>query len=92
MEWILTSDRLPEDLEQVLITWTNTKPEPYYKEILGKNFTGAGYYYDGYWYWWSDVTDDLLKEYGNRLQFNPYLMDEAIKVIAWQPFPKPLEE
>lgn len=91
MEWILTSDRLPKDLEQVLITWTNTKPEPYYKEILGKNFTGAGYYYDGYWYWWSDVTDDLLKEYGNRLQFNPYLMDEAIKVLAWQPFPKPLK-
>ena len=91
MEWILTSDRLPEDLEQVLITYTNTRPEPYYKDILGKNFTGAGYYYDGHWYWWSDVTDDLLKEYG-RMPFNPYLMDEAIKVLAWQPFPKPLKE
>ena len=84
--WIPCSERLPEDFEEVNVTWINTDPEPYYDFCKGKPFTGTAVYYKGRWYWYSSVCTDYLKEYG----FSPNDgMDDAIKVIAWMPLPEP---
>ena len=84
--WIPCSERLPEELQEVNITWVNTNPESYYESIKGKPFTGSAVYYKGRWNWYSSVCRDYLSEYG----FSPNdEIDDAIKVIAWMPLPKP---
>lgn len=88
-QWIPCSERLPDDFEEVNVTWINTDPEPYYDFIKGKPFTGTAVYYKGRWFWYSAVCTDYLREYG----FSPNdLMDDSIKVVAWQPIPEPYKE
>ena len=85
-EWIPVSERLPDDLEPVNITWINHEPEPYYKEIKDKPFTATGVYFNGQWYWWSTLCTDILTEYSHNYDD---IIDTAIEVIAWQPLPEP---
>ena len=84
--WIPCSERLPEELAEVNVTWVNTNPEPYYDFVKDKPATGSAVYYKGGWYWYSSVTVDVLVEYG-RMESEK--MDDAIKVLAWCPLPEP---
>ena len=84
--WIPVEERLPEDLEEVNVTWINTDPEPYYDFLKGKPFTGSAVYYKGRWYWYSSTTKDMLAEYG---RYDSEEFDEAIECIAWMPLPEP---
>lgn len=86
--WIPVSEDLPEDIKPVQITWKNNDPETYYQDIKGKHFTGTAHYKDDKWYWYSDVTEDLLAEYG---RCDRYEFDSAIEVVAWMPMPDPYE-
>lgn len=86
--WIPVSEDLPKDIKPVQITWRNNDPETYYQDIKGKHFTGTAHYKDGKWYWYSDVTEDFLAEYG---RFDIYEFDSAIEVVAWMPMPEPYE-
>ena len=85
-EWILCSERLPEDIRPVLVTWKNTDPASYYQYIVGKHFIGTAHYHKGKWYWYSSVTEDLLAEYS---KCDSEEFDEAIEAVAWMPLPKP---
>ena len=84
--WIPCSERLPEGISPVLITWKNNNPAPYYRHIKGKPFSGAAHYCRGKWWWYSSVTEDYLEEYGG---YDPEIVDEEIEVIAWMPLPEP---
>lgn len=84
-DWIPVSERLPDDLEPVNITWINHDPEPYYKEIKDKPFTATGVYFNGQWYWWSTLCTDTLAEYGHN--YDDFI-DGGIEIIAWQPLPE----
>ena len=88
--WIPVSERVPEDLEEVNVTWVNRNPESYYEFIKDKPFTATAVYYKGKWYWWSTYTQDLLAEYGERC--NVGLLHEAIEVTAWMPLPSPYQK
>ena len=88
--WIPVSERLPEDLEEVNVTWVNRNPESYYKSIKDKPFTATAVYYKGKWYWWSTCAQDLLAEYGERC--NVGLLHEAIEITARMPLPEPSKE
>ena len=87
--WIPVTEALPEECEEVNITWVNTCPEPYYKGIKDKPFTGSGLYCKGRWYWYSAVCKDYLEEYGVSQADD---MHDDIKVTAWRPFPEPYKE
>lgn len=87
--WIPVSERPPEDLEEVNITFTNLEPESYYEFIKGKRFTGSAVFYKGEWYWYSSITVDVLKEYG---RYESEKIDKGIKIIAWQQLPEPYKE
>ena len=84
--WIPVSERLPEDIKPVIVTWKNTSPESYYQYIVGKHFIGTAHYKNGKWFWYSSVTEDFLAEYG-RCDSEEF--DEAIEVVAWQKLPEP---
>ena len=87
--WIPVTERLPDELAEVNVTWENTEPEPYYDFVKGHCFTGTAVYFCGRWYWYSAVCVDYLREYG----FSPNdEMDDAIKVHAWMPLPEPYRE
>lgn len=85
-KWIPCSERLPEDIRPVLVTWKNTDPASYYQYIVGKHFIGTAHYCKGKWYWYSSVTEDLLAEYG-KCESEEF--DEAIETVAWMPLPEP---
>ena len=85
-EWIPCSERLPEDIRPVLVTWKNNDPASYYQYIVGKHFIGTAHYHRGKWYWYSSVTEDLLAEYG---KCDSEEFDEAIEAVAWMPLPEP---
>ena len=88
-QWIPTSEKLPDELAEVNVTWENTEPEPYYDFVKEHCFTGTAIYFRGRWYWYSAVCVDYLREYG----FSPNdEMDDAIKVLAWMPLPEPYTE
>ena len=84
--WIPVSERLPENLEPVNITWVNRNPESYYADIKDKPFTATGHYCEGKWYWYSSTCQDYLEEYG-RCYVDE--IEEDIEVIAWIPLPEP---
>lgn len=85
-QWIPCSERLPEDLAEVNVTWVNHKPESYYGFMKDKPMTATAVYYRGKWYWFSCLCTDMLSEYGK----NPLdQMDDAIEVIAWMSLPEP---
>ena len=87
--WIPVTERLPEECEEVNITWINTEPAVYYEDIKNKPFTGTGLYSRGQWYWYSAVCKDYLEERGDSPCDE---MDSAIKVTAWKPLPEPYTE
>lgn len=87
--WTPVTKGLPKDLEEVIVTWVNTNPESYYSDIEGIPFSGAAVFYDDNWYWYSDLTQDILAEYG---RCENMLIDDAIKITAWMPFPEPYKE
>ena len=87
--WIPCSERLPEDIRPVIVTWKNTDPKSYYQYIVGKHFTGTACYKNGKWYWYSSTTEDMLAEYG---RYDSEEFDEAIECIAWMPLPKAYKE
>lgn len=87
-EWIPVSEDLPEDIKPVQITWKNNDLGTYYQDIKGKHFTGTAHYKDGKWYWYSDVTEDFLAEYG---RCDIYEFDSAIEVVAWMSMAEPYE-
>lgn len=84
--WIPCSERLPENIRPVIVTWKNTDPASYYQYIVGKHFTGTACYKSGKWYWYSSITEDMLAEYG---RYDSEEFDEAIECIAWMPLPNP---
>ena len=86
---ISCDERLPENLEEVNVTWVNHDPEPYYNFVKDKPFTATAVYYKEKWYWYSSTCADLLAEYGQ----NPNQeIDDGIEIIAWMPLPKPYKE
>ena len=88
-KWVPVTERLPEECEEVNITWVNTCPGPYYKDIKDKPFTGSGLYCKGRWYWYSAVCKDYLEEYGISQGDD---IDDDIIVTAWRLFPEPYQE
>ena len=85
-KWIPVSERLPDDIRPVIVTWCNTDPASYYQHIVGKRFTGVAHYKSGKWYWYSSTTEDFLAEYG---RYDVEEFDEAIEVLAWCEMPEP---
>ena len=84
--WIPCSERLPENIRPVIVTWKNTDPASYYQYIVGKHFTGTACYKNGKWYWYSSTAEDMLAEYG---RYDSEEFYEAIECIAWMPLPEP---
>jgi len=89
-DWIPCSERLPDDLAEVIVTWVNHEPETYYDFIKDKPFTAPAVYYKGKWFWWTQYTQDLLSEYCERCNVGE--VDKAIEIIAWMPLPEPYAE
>ena len=87
--WIPCSERLPENIRPVIVTWKNNDPASYYQYIVGKHFTGTACYKNDKWYWYSSTTEDMLAEYG---RYDSEEFDEAIECIAWMPLPEPYQE
>lgn len=86
--WIPVTADLPDDAEEVIVTWVNHNPVPYYAFVKDIPLTGFAVYYRGNWYWWTSVAQDLLEEYGDRLELLDRV-DEAIEITAWMPLPEP---
>ena len=87
--WIPVSERSPEDLEEVNVTWVNHDPEPYYDFFKDKPATATAVYYREKWYWSSSTCADLLAEYGRNPNDE---IDDGIEIVAWMPLPEPYRE
>ena len=86
-QWIpVSSGKLPDDLQEVNITWVNHAPEQYYDFIKDKPSSGSAVYYKGSWYWYSSTCVDILAEYGRNEMDK---IDDGIEVAAWMPLPMP---
>lgn len=86
-EWIPVSERLPDELVAVNVTWINRCPQNYYMHIKDKPFTDTAVLYRGEWYWWDTTIIDYLSEYGAYV-FET--VDKSIDILAWQPLPEPM--
>lgn len=85
--WIpCTPDTMPDDLEEVYVTWVNHNPPWYYTEIKDKPFTAPAVYHRGKWYWYSSVCVDTLAEYGKNTVDE---VDKDIEIVAWCKMPEP---
>lgn len=88
--WIPVSERLPEELVPVNVTWISKNPKPpYYEHIKDVPLTATAVYYNGNWYWWSYTCVDYLKEYG---KCDRELIDKDIAILTWMPLPEPYRE
>lgn len=80
---------LPEQNEEVLVTWVNHHPVDYYKDIVDIPFTAAAVHKNGEFWWYSVRCRDMLMEYvtspGDEI-------DENVEVMAWMRFPHPYRE
>ena len=85
-QWIPCSERMPEDLVEVITTWVNRDPLPYYEFMRDKPFTAVSVHYKGEWYWYSSTCADYLEEYGRSDRDK---VDKSIEIIAWMPLPTP---
>ena len=89
--WIPCSERLPEELVPVNITWTNREPSFYYRDIKDKPFTATAVYCNEKWFWWSSICEDVLAEYGrNDAEIVADIVaevDEDVEILAWMPLP-----
>lgn len=86
-QWIpCTPDTMPDDLEEVYVTWVNHNPPWYYTEIKDKPFTAPAVYHRGKWYWYSSVCVDALAEYGKN---DVDEVDKDIEIVAWCKMPEP---
>lgn len=88
-EWIPCSERLPEPLKAVLITWVNNSPPSYYASMKGVPHTDEAVYFRGDWYWWDSTIVDVLGEYGKMRGIEPI---KSIDITAWMPLPTPYRE
>lgn len=88
-EWIPCSERLPDELAAVNITWVNHNPPPYYKYTKDVPLVDSAVYYRGKWYWWDATVIDLLGEYDGAYIHGIEPIDKDIEVTAWMPLPKP---
>ena len=88
-KWIPVSERLPDELVAVNVTWINRCPQNYYMHIKDKPFTDTAVLYRGKWYWWDATIIDYLSEYGIRIS---EAIDKSIDILAWQPLPEPYKE
>ena len=86
-EWIPVSERLPDELVAVNVTWINRCPQNYYMHIKDKPFTDTAVLYRGEWYWWDTTIIDYLSEYGAYV-FET--VDKSTDILAWQPLPEPM--
>ena len=84
--WISVKDRLPDNLQEIIVTFKNHCPAIYYSNIKDKQLTGICVHYKGEWYWYSKVTTDLLSEYG---KCDPEKVDKNIEITHWKPLPEP---
>ena len=86
-KWIPVSERLPEELVPVNVTWINKNPKPpYYEHIKDVPFTATAVYYNGNWYCWSSTCVDYLKEYG---KCDRELLDKDIAILTWMSISAP---
>ena len=88
--WIPCSERLPEDLEAVNVTWVNHNPPVYYQYTKDVPNADTAVYYRGVWYWWDSTICDVLGEYGEKCGAEQ--IDKDIEILAWMPLPKPYRE
>lgn len=88
-EWIPCSERLPDELTPVNVTWVNRKPAPYYENIKNIPFTATAVYCNKKWFWWSNICEDILAEYGRN---DAEMVDGDVEIIAWMPLPEPYKE
>lgn len=88
-EWISVKKKKPEDLQEVIVTFVNRCPPDYYLSIKDKPLTGVCVYFKDKWYWYSSVTADVLREYG---EYDGEEVDRDIEVTHWMPLPEPPEE
>lgn len=84
--WIPVSERLPDELVAVNVTWINRCPQNYYMHIKDKPFTDTAVLYRGEWYWWDNTIIDYLSEYGAYV-FET--VDKSIDILAWMALPEP---
>ena len=92
MRWIPVTERLPEDWEEVIVTWVNTNIEQYDSDSGIKKdttFSGAAFFYKNNWYWYSSTTLHVLMTRGECKEM---LMDSTLKITAWMPLPEPYKE
>ena len=87
-EWIPVSERLPEELVAVNVTWINRCPQNYYMHIKDKPFTDTAILYQGEWYWWDSTIIDYLSECGTCISG---VVNKSIDILAWMPLPEPLK-